>query len=99
MIGASGVGDSVALEATPGFVGDRSFNEPCIDQGIEVAAYVACLVTQSQSRQKVGASHFDIVEQAEDRGSMVISVPSLMTWWLDLVTRLSDWLLRLGDST
>ena len=80
VIGASSVGDSVALEATPGFVGDRSFNEPCIDQGLEVAAYVACLVTQSQSRQKVGASHLDIVEQAEDHGPMVIRVPSLVTW-------------------
>lgn len=79
-IGASGVGDSVALEAARGLVGDRSFNEPCIDQGLEVAAYVACLVTQSQSRQKVGASHLDIVEQAEDHGPMVIRVPSLVTW-------------------
>ena len=76
----SGVGDSVALEATRGLVRDRSFNEPCIDQGIEVATYIACLVTQSQPRQKVGASHLDIVEQAEDRGPMVIRVPSLVTW-------------------
>ena len=80
VIGASGVGDSVALEATPGFVGDRSFNEPCIDQGIEMAAYVACLVAQPQSRQKVGASHLDIVEQGEDRGPMVVRVSSLVTW-------------------
>ena len=79
-IGASGVGDSVALKAARGLVGDRSFNEPCIDQGIEVAAYVACLVTQSQPRQKVGASRLDIVEQGEDRGPMVVRVSNLVTW-------------------
>lgn len=79
-VGASSVGDSVTLETACGLVGDRSFNEPCIDQGIEVAAYIACLVTQSQPRQKVGASHLDIVEQVEDRGPMVIRVPSLVTW-------------------
>ena len=80
VIGASGLSDSVALETARGLVRDRSFNEPCIDQGIEVAAYIACLVTQSQPRQKVGASHLGIVEQAEDRGTMVIRVPSLVTW-------------------
>lgn len=79
-VGASSVGDSVVLEAARGLVGDRSFDEPCIDQGIEVAAYVACLVAQPQSRQKISASHLDIVEQAEDRGPMVVRVPDLVTW-------------------
>ena len=79
-VGASSVGDSVALEAAPGFIGDRSFDESCIDQGIEMAAHVARLVAQPQSRQKISASHLDIVEQGEDRGPMVVRVSSLVTW-------------------
>jgi hypothetical protein len=79
-IGASGVGDSVALEATGGLVRDRSFHKPCFDQGVEVAAHVSCLVAQPQPRQKVSASHLDIVEQGEDRDPMVIRVTNLATW-------------------
>ncbi|MFC2771739.1 MAG: hypothetical protein ACFN4F_06540 [Porphyromonas endodontalis] len=33
-----------------------------------MAAYIACLVTQSQPRQEVGASHLDIVELLEKEG-------------------------------
>ena len=45
-----------------------------------MAAYVARLVAQPQSRQKVGASRLDIVEQGEDRDPMVIRVTNLATW-------------------
>ena len=47
-VGASGVGDSVALEATRGLVGDRSFNEPGLDQRLDLALECARLVRNAQ---------------------------------------------------